>query len=291
MRWTRPAIARSRSARGGRRLLRASPRTRSRVEPVRIAGLLDVARGELVEGEGEEPAGACGAAGARRRVGGAAHLAPGAPPVAPSRALGVLRLLRRLLARPRPPVLPGSAPRAGRHRAPARTAPAAAPSALLGAPGQRERLVEEAVEGGPVRLVLDEHRGQRLAHRLALDPHRGDGHQRVERLGDRHVDPAPRAQRLDEIEDARPHPRMLAAYAKRSDRSRSIHGMKEKNVYTVASMTSDSYTNGSWPSRRRMTRNPHALALKRRSVAPVPMNGIHESRIGLPSDHWWCRPS
>src|SRR5437016_2481475 len=315
MRWTRRPTARSKSARGGRRLLRASPRTRSRVEPVRIArrpshssastrpkserawradglpGRLDAPAAARVQGAGAGPARASVAAGPRPRSAGAANLASGARPVAPSRALGVLRPLRRLLARPRPPVLPGSAPRAGRHRAPARTAPAAAPSALLGARGQRERLVEEAVEGRPVRLVLDERRGQRLAHRLALDPHRGDGHQRGERLGDRHVDPAPRAQLLYEIEDARPHPRMLAAYAKRSDRSRSIHGMKEKNVYTVASMTSDSYTNGSWPSRRRMTRNPHALALKRRSVAPVPMNGIHESRIGLPSDHWWCRPS
>src|SRR5438876_986295 len=158
MRWTRPATARSRSARGGRRLVRAEAGTdrhataRDRVtdgpaevhppatrpplapheaaaqaraqRPDELAGLLDVARGELVEGEGEEPAGACGAASARRRVGGAGHFASGAPHVAPSRALGVLRPLRPLVARPRPPVLPGSAPRAGRHRAPARTAPA-----------------------------------------------------------------------------------------------------------------------------------------------------------------------
>src|SRR5207302_1391876 len=82
----------------------------------------------------------------------------------------------------------------------------AAPAPLLGAADERERLVEEAVEGGPIRLVLHQRRGERLAHRLALHADRGDGYQRIERFGDRHLDAAPRAERLHEVEDARAHP-------------------------------------------------------------------------------------
>src|SRR5213076_2960559 len=142
-----------------------------------LPGLLHVARGEFAEGEGEEPAGARGAALAARDL-------SGVPRLGARGRLAAMAVLLPLVAEPRPPAVPAPASRSRRHRTAAGAA-RAAPAPLLGAADERERLVEEAVEGGPIRLVLHQRRGERLAHRLALHADRGDGYERIERFGDR----------------------------------------------------------------------------------------------------------
>src|SRR5213593_4971951 len=170
-----------------------------------LSGLLHVARGEFAEGEGEEPAGARGAALAARNLSGVPRFGARGR-LAAMAVRRPLAALLPLVAEPRPPAVPGPASRSRRHRTAAGAARASPPAPLLGAADERERLVEEAVEGGPIRLVLHQRRGKRLAHRLALHADRGDGYERIERFGDRHLDAAPRAERLHEVEDARAHP-------------------------------------------------------------------------------------
>jgi hypothetical protein len=75
---------------------------------------------------------------------------------------------------------------------------------------QREHLLEERVEGGPIALVLHEARRERLPQHLALQACRRHGVHGVEALRDRDLHAAS-PQRLDEVEDARAHPRLLAA--------------------------------------------------------------------------------
>src|SRR5439155_5962067 len=116
-----------------------------------LACLLDIARGELAEREREEPAGARGAALAARDLSGVPH--QGARGCLASVAVRrPLAALLPLVAEPRPPAVPGPASGARRHRTAAGAARAAAPAPLLVTPDQRERLVEEPVERGPVRL-------------------------------------------------------------------------------------------------------------------------------------------
>src|SRR5439155_12063714 len=114
-----------------------------------LPGLLHVARGEFAEGEGEEPAGARGAPDLSGvpRLGARGCLA----------AMAVRRPLAALLplvAEPRPPAVPAPASRSRRHRTAAGAARASPPAALRRAADERERLVEEAAEGGPARLLL-----------------------------------------------------------------------------------------------------------------------------------------
>src|SRR5438477_6896978 len=161
-------------------------------------------RGELAERGRGGPTGARGPALAARDLSGVPH--QGARGCLASVAVRrPLAALLPLVAEPRPPADPAPASRSRRHRTAAGAA-RAAPAPLLGAADERERLVEEAVEGGPIRLVLHQRCGERLAHRLALHADRGDGYERIERFGDRHLDAAPRAERLHEVEDARAHP-------------------------------------------------------------------------------------
>src|SRR5204862_1259147 len=121
------------------------------------------AAGEFAEWEGEEPAGPRGAPDLSGvpRLGARGCLA----------AMAVRRPLAALLplvAEPRPPAVPAPASRSRRHRTAAGAARASPPAPLLGAADERERLVEEAVEGGPIRLVLHQRRGGRLAPRPGL---------------------------------------------------------------------------------------------------------------------------
>src|SRR5262249_7678284 len=172
-----------------------------------------------------------------------------------------------------------TAPR--RPRSPAPCAPALPSAALLCAP-ERAARVEQPVEDRPVALVLHHRRRQRFAQHLALDARDRHAAHGVERFRHRDAHPGG-AQGVHEGEDALLHPAMVATHTVRSETIRESQGMNERKVYTVASTTIDSYTSGRAPRRRSTIRKPHALALKRQSVAPTPRYGIEYTRIGLPS--------
>src|SRR5581483_9644911 len=173
-----------------------------------VARLGDVARGELREGEREEPAAPGRPALALAAGGGHAGAAPRAAGARP------LSLARRggLRPRPRPPARRPRGAASVRSGAAARAPPPRPPALPVVGPTQRERLLEERVEDGAVRLVLHERRGERLAQHLALDARGRDRTHGVGGLGGRDLDAA-RAQAMDEVEEPLPHPRMLARHA------------------------------------------------------------------------------
>src|SRR5437870_10162854 len=91
-----------------------------------LPGLLHVARGEFAEGEGEEPAGARGAALAARNLSGVLRFGARGrlAAMAVRRPLGALL---PLVAEPRPPPVPRPAPPPRPPRPAARAAPPAPP--------------------------------------------------------------------------------------------------------------------------------------------------------------------